>query len=43
MIIYDITPDLFETALYPGDPEPFLEAYKRMEDGSEYNLSGISM
>lgn len=43
MIIYDITPDLFETDLYPGDPEPFLEAYKRMEDGSEYNLSGISM
>lgn len=43
MIIYDITPDIFSAEVYPGDPEPFLESIARMEDGSEYNLSGISM
>lgn len=43
MIIYDITPDILSAQVYPGDPKPVLEPIARMEEGSEYNLSAISM
>lgn len=43
MIIYDITPDIFSAKLYPGDSEPLLESRAEIKNGSEYNLSDISM
>lgn len=43
MIIYDITPEIFNAPLYDGDTEPFIESVCRMEDGEEYNLSDITM
>lgn len=43
MIIYDITPDIFSAKLYPGDSEPVLESRAEIKNGSEYNLSDISM
>lgn len=43
MIIYDITPDIFSTKLYPGDSEPILESRAQIKTGSDYNLSDISM
>lgn len=43
MIVYDITPDIFSAELYPGDSEPVLTSRAQMKNGSEYNLSDISM
>lgn len=43
MIIYDITPDIFSAKLYPGDSEPVLKKRAEIKNGSEYNLSDISM
>ncbi len=43
MIVYDITPDIFSAELYPGDSEPELTSRAQMKNGSEYNLSDISM
>lgn len=43
MIIYDITPDIFSVKLYPGDSEPVLKSCAEIKNGSEYNLSDISM
>lgn len=43
MKIYDITQPLFECVVFPGDPKPIKEEIARMEDGSLYNLTAISM
>lgn len=43
MVIYDITPEIFNAPLYDGDTEPFIESVCSMEDGDEYNLSDITM
>ena len=43
MIIYDITPDIFSAKVYYDDPEPSLSVLSSMENGGEYNLSGVSM
>lgn len=43
MKIYDISRNPFLTKVYPGDPEPRVELFQRMEMGDEYNLSGFFM
>ncbi len=43
MFIYDITPDIMKASLYPGDSVPCLERRAAIANGSEYNLSDISM
>lgn len=42
-MIYDITQPLFECEVYPGDPKPEKIEFCRMDNGSMYNLTGISM
>lgn len=43
MIIYDISPDILNAELYPGDSAPRLESRAKITDGSDFNLSDISM
>lgn len=42
-MLYDISQPLFECAVYPGDPKPERKAVSRMEDGSPYNLTALSL
>lgn len=43
MKIYDITQELFNCKVYPGDPAPQKEALSKMEEGALYNLTAFSM
>ena len=40
---YDITKELFSTAVYPGDPVPQKEPFYSMEKGDPCNLTVLSM
>ena len=42
-MIYDITQPLFECVVFPGDPKPEKIPLRRMEEGSEYNLTSMSL
>ena len=42
-MIYDITQPLFECVVFPGDPKPEKIPLRRMEEGSEYNLTSMSI
>lgn len=41
MRIIDISRDLFEAEVYPGDPEPRLQRVQRMEEGDDCNLAAL--
>lgn len=41
MIIIDISRDLMESPVYPGDPEPKVQKINEMDLGDMYNLSAI--
>ena len=43
MKIYDITQELFESKVYPGDPAPKRERLCEMEKGDLYNLTALSL
>lgn len=43
MRIYDISQEVFGCVVFPGDPEPKMEAVSRMAEGSQCNLSAFSM
>ena len=43
MIIYDISQEVFGCVVFPGDPAPYREQVKKMDDGELYNLSVIQM
>ena len=42
-MIYDITQPLFECVVFPGDPRPEKIVLRRMEEGSDYNLTAMSL
>jgi len=42
-MIYDISQPVFESSVYPGDPEPKKELLASLETGDGYNLSAFSM
>lgn len=42
-MIYDISQPVFESSVYPGDPEPIKELLASLETGDGYNLSAFSM
>lgn len=43
MKIYDISQEVFNCEVYPGDPKPEKKIYNSMENGDLYNLSAFSM
>ena len=43
MKIYDISQEVFSCCVFPGDPKPEAHFLSRMEEGSLYNLSSLSM
>lgn len=43
MKLYDISQEVFDCAVYPGDPAPKRESLSRMEAGDLYNLTAFSM
>ena len=43
MKIYDISQDVFNCKVYPGDPKPEKQVINSMEKGGMYNLSAFSM
>ena len=43
MLIYDISREVLSAPVYEGDPKPSLQRLKRIEDGSLYNLSSVSL
>ncbi len=43
MLLYDISREIFESEVYPGDPKSECTFIKRIDDGDEYNLSMLSM
>lgn len=43
MKIYDISQEVLNCVVFPGDPSPYREQIKRMDDGELYNLSMIHM
>ena len=43
MKIYDISQELFASAVYPGDPTPQREILSSMKDGACYNLTALSL
>ncbi len=43
MKIIDISRDILTTEVYPGDPEPRIQQYQKMDEGDECNLSAIYM
>lgn len=43
MKIYDISQELINCKVFPGDPQPKLECVADMKQGAEYNLSNLSM
>lgn len=42
-MIYDISQPLFESVIFPGDPKPEKLPLRRMDEGSAYNLTGMSL
>lgn len=42
-MIYDISQPLFESVVFPGDPKPEKLPLRRMDEGSAYNLTGMSL
>lgn len=43
MKIYDISQEVFNCTVFPGDPQPKRELMMQMSEGSLYNLTVISM
>ncbi len=43
MKIFDISPDIFNTPVYPGDSLPSIKVVNSIKNGNEYNLSDITM
>ena len=43
MKIYDISQEVFDCSVYPGDPQPKRSTLSSMKDGDLYNLSAFSM
>ena len=43
MKIYDISQEIFNCAVYPGDPLPKRKILSSMENGEPYNLTAFSM
>ncbi|WP_405342461.1 cyclase family protein [Ruminococcus sp.] len=43
MLIYDITREVFEAPVYPGDPKPSKRFIKSIGDDSTYNLSAVNL
>ena len=43
MLIYDISREILSSAVYEGDPKPSMRFLKKIEDGSLYNLSTVTM
>lgn len=43
MKIYDISQEIFECEVYPGDPKPEKEDLSRMSEGDLYNLTALRM
>ena len=43
MLIYDITREVFEAPVYPGDPKPTKRFLKSIGDDSTYNLSAVNL
>ena len=43
MKIYDISQEVFNCQVYPGDPAPERQVLSSMEDGELYNLTAFSM
>ena len=43
MKIYDISQEIFNCKVYPGDPKPEKQVINSMEKGGMYNLSAFSM
>ena len=43
MKIYDISQEVFGSAVYPGDPAPERKILSSMGDGALYNLTAFSM
>jgi len=41
MKIIDISRDIFETPVYPGDPEPYIDEIKKIKDGDECNVTAF--
>lgn len=41
MKFYDISREIFSSSVYPGDPIPYLDRIRRIEQGDEYNLSAF--
>lgn len=41
MIVIDISRDILNTPVYPGDPEPKIQKVKALEFGDMYNLSAL--
>ena len=42
-MLIDITQELFSCRVYPGDPKPEKVRISSMENGDEYDLTGLSM
>lgn len=43
MRIFDISQEVQGCVVFPGDPAPYREQIKKMDDGEQYNLSMIHM
>lgn len=43
MKIYDISQEVLSCVVFPGDPAPYKEQVKKMDDGELYNLSMLHM
>ena len=43
MKIYDISQEVFNCKVYPGDPAPKKEVLNSIQDGDLYNLTAFSM
>jgi len=43
MKIYDISQEVLSCVVFPGDPAPYRQQVKKMDDGELYNLSIIHM
>lgn len=43
MKIYDISQEVFNCKVFPGDPQPKRELMMQMSEGSLYNLTSLSM
>lgn len=43
MKIYDISQEVFNCMVFPGDPQPKRELMMQMSEGSLYNLTSLSM